>query len=307
MKKVGKILLGVVVVVVVLLLVFVLTLPLTISPIVKTAASVGGPKALGVPVTVGDVKLNALAGNLAITGVQIGNPEGYSDKEAFAVQKIDVGLDMRSLFSDTIVVKRIEIDSPAISYEIKDGKSNFDVMLANVKKSSEEEKEKEEKPKGEKDAKKVIIEEFKLTGAKVSHASALTLGKSVTLPLPPLTLKDIGKKGGGATVTEAVSEVISGVLGGLTGAATAVVDGVGGVVTGAGKAATGALKGAAAKLMGSGDDAKKAASDVADDAKETAESLKKDAKEAVEGAKESAEDAKGAVKEATKGLKNLFK
>jgi hypothetical protein len=55
MKKLGKILLGVVVVVVVLLLAVVLTLPMTIGPIVKTAASVGGPKALGVPVSVGDV------------------------------------------------------------------------------------------------------------------------------------------------------------------------------------------------------------------------------------------------------------
>ena len=144
MKKLGKILMWLVIVVVVVLLVAVLTLPMTIGPIVKTAASECGPKALGVPVSVGDVKLNALAGNLTVAQVKVGNPQGYSDKDAFAVDKVEVGLNMRSLMSDTIVVRKIQIDAPAISFESKDGKSNFDAMMANTKKASEEEKQQAE-------------------------------------------------------------------------------------------------------------------------------------------------------------------
>jgi hypothetical protein len=283
MKKLGKILLGVVVVVVVLLLAVVLTLPMTIGPIVKTAASVGGPKALGVPVSVGDVKLNPLAGNLTVSQVRVGNPQGYSDKDAFAVEKVEVGLNVKSLLSDTIVVRKIQIDAPAISFESKNGKSNFDTMMANAKKASEAEKAKSDKEK--KPGKKVVIEEFSLNGAKVSYASDLTRGRALTLPLPSLTVRDIGKASGGTTFVEALTEVLNGILGGVTKALAGAAGAAGDLLKGAGGAAAEAAKGAGDALKnvagGAGDaagDAVKAAEDAAksaaDAAKKAADSLK---------------------------------
>ncbi|MDX9866659.1 MAG: AsmA family protein [Kiritimatiellia bacterium] len=292
MKKLMKLLIGLVIVLAVLVLALVLTLPMTIGPIVKTAASVGGPKALGVPVSVGDVKLNPLAGNLTVSQVKVGNPQGYSAKDAFAVEKIEVGLNMRSLLSDTIVVRKIQIDAPAIAFESKDGKSNFDAMMANAKKSSEEEKAKA--PAGEKKpGKKVIIEEFTLNSGQVAFASGLTLGKAVTLPLPSVTVRDIGKGSGGASAAEALTQIMNGVLSGLSkavsgaaGAAGDLLKGAGGAASdalkGAGdaaKGATDALKGAASGATGTADDAVKAAENAAksaaDAAKATTDKLKK--------------------------------
>lgn len=339
MKKLGKILMWLVIVVVVVLLVAVLTLPMTIGPIVKTAASVGGPKALGVPVSVGDVKLNALAGNLTVSQVKVGNPQGYSDKEAFAVDKVEVGLNMRSLMSDTIVVRKIQIDAPAISFESKDGKSNFDAMMANTKKASEEEKQKTEKEK--KPGKKVVIEEFSLNNAKVSYASGITLGKSITVPLPSLVIRDIGKKSGGATAADALTEVINGILGGLSqavtgisGAASDLLKGVSGAADGLLKGAGDATKGATDALKGVTDGASDAASgaakalkDVAGGATDAASGAAKGVTDALknltgggaaDGAKETAadatksaegtaKDAADAAKDAAKSLKKLFK
>jgi hypothetical protein len=289
MKKLGKILMWLVIAVVVLLLVAVLTLPMTIGPIVKTAASVGGPKALGVPVSVGDVKLNALAGNLTVLQVKVGNPQGYSDRDAFAVDKVEVGLNMRSLLSDTIVVRKIQIDAPAISFESKDGKSNFDTMMANTKKASEEEKQKTEKEK--KPGKKVVIEEFSLNSAKVSYASGATLGKAITLPLPSVVIRDIGKKSGGATVTDALTEVINGVLGGLSQAVTGITGAASDLIKGVGGAADGLLKGAGDAAKGA-TDALKGATD--------------GAANAIKGVTSGASDAaSGAAKGVTDALKNL--
>ncbi len=339
MKKLGKILMWLVIVVVVVLLVAVLTLPMTIGPIVKTAASVGGPKALGVPVSVGDVKLNVLAGNLTVSQVKVGNPQGYSDKDAFAVDKVEVGLNMRSLMSDTIVVRKIQIDAPAISFESKDGKSNFDAMMANTKKASEEEKQKTEKEK--KPGKKVVIEEFSLNNAKVSYASGITLGKSITVPLPSLVIRDIGKKSGGATAADALTEVINGILGGLSqavtgisGAASDLLKGVSGAADGLLKGAGDATKGATDALKGVTDGASDAASgaakalkDVAGGATDAASGAAKGVTDALksltggsaaDGAKETAadatksaegtaKDATDAAKDAAKSLKKLFK
>ena len=339
MKKLGKILMWLVIVVVVVLLVAVLTLPMTIGPIVKTAASVGGPKALGVPVSVGDVKLNPLAGNLTVLRFKVGNPQGYSDKDAFAVDKVEVGLNMRSLLSDTIVVRKIQIDAPAISFESKDGKSNFDAMMANTKKASEEEKQKTEKEK--KPGKKVVIEEFSLNNAKVSYASGITLGKSITVPLPSLVIRDIGKKSGGATAADALTEVINGILGGLSqavtgisGAASDLLKGVSGAADGLLKGAGDATKGATDALNGVTDGASDAASgaakalkDVAGGATDAASGAAKGVTDALksltggsaaDGAKETAadatksaegtaKDATDAAKDAAKSLKKLFK
>ena len=238
MKKLVKILVGIVVALVVLLLAVVLTLPLTIGPIVKTAASVGGPKALGVAVSVGDVKLSPLSGSLVISQVKVGNPKGYSDKDAFAVDKVEVGLNIKSLLSDTIIVKKVEIDSPAISFESKEGKSNFDTMLGNAKKSSADEKAQASSEK--KAGKKVIIEVFSLNNAKVSYSSGVTMGKALTIPLPSVTLHDIGKESGGTSFVDALTEVINGILSGLTQAVTGVVGAAGDLLKGLGNSASGA-------------------------------------------------------------------
>jgi len=316
MKKLGKILMWLVIVVVVVLLVAVLTLPMTIGPIVKTAASVGGPKALGVPVSVGDVKLNALAGNLTVSQVKVGNPQGYSDKDAFAVDKVEVGLNMRSLMSDTIVVRKIQIDAPAISFESKDGKSNFDTMMANTKKASEEEKQQQQTEKEKKPGKKVVIEEFSLNSAKVSYASGITLGKSITVPLPSLVIRDIGKKSGGATAADALTEVINGILGGLSqavtgisGAASDLLKGVSGAADGLLKGAGDATKGATDALKGVTDGASDAASgaakalkDVAGGATDAASGAAKALKDVAGGATDAAS---GAAKGVTDALKSL--
>lgn len=269
MKKFGKIVLGILIAVVVLTVVVILTLPLTIGPIVKTAASVGGPKVLGVTVSVGDVKLSPLAGDLMISQVKVGNPEGYSQTDAFAVEKIEVGLNLKSLLSDTIVVKKIQIDAPAIVYESKDGKSNFDTMLARAKKTSEEEKTQTTSEK--KASKKVVIEEFALNNAKVSYASGLTLGKSIKIPLPSVTLHDIGKESGGTSFVDAVTEVLNGIMSGLT------------------KAVTGTA-GAAGDLL-----------------KNLGETSSDTASDAVNAAENAAKSAGDAATKAAKSLKNLFK
>lgn len=231
MKKALKVVFIVLGIIVALLLVFVLTLPLTIAPIVKQAVAVGGPKAMGVEVSVGDVKFAPLSGRLVVSEVQIGNPEGYSDKQAFAVDEIEVALNVKSLLSDTIVINKVKIDAPAILFESKKGISNFETIKTHAQKMAKEKKEESQsKEKADKSDKKVIIEEFSLNHAKVSYASGVTLGQALTLPLPSIKIKDIGKQSEGVSGWEALTEVLNGLLGGLTQAVAEAVSATGKVV-----------------------------------------------------------------------------
>ncbi|HOM59444.1 MAG TPA: AsmA family protein, partial [Kiritimatiellia bacterium] len=235
--------------------------------------------------------------NLTVLRFKVGNPQGYSDKDAFAVDKVEVGLNMRSLLSDTIVVRKIQIDAPAISFESKEGKSNFDTMMANVKKSSAEEKDKAKAPEGEKKpGKKVIIEEFTLNNGQVAFTSGLTLGKGITLPLPSITVRDIGKESGGASAVEALTEVMNSVLGGLSKAVSGAASAAGDLLKGAGDAVSGAAKGATDALKG-------AASGAADAAKGVTDTLKGATSGATDAAKGVTDTLKGVTSGATDAAK----
>ncbi|MFA7172627.1 MAG: AsmA family protein [Kiritimatiellia bacterium] len=294
MKKLVKIIVGIIVVLLVVLLGAILTLPLTIAPLVKSAAATFGPKVLGVDVSIGDVKLRPIAGQLTISGIKIGNPAGYSSKDAFAAKTIDINLKTISLIKgDVVEIKKILIDAPELSYETKDGRSNFDAMLAKAQSAEKSESSKPPKDSPDKKAKKkVIIDEFILTGSKVSYASSLTFNKPITLPLPPVKLHDIGKASGGATVIEALNQVFESIVGALKEAMTKLATGSLDALKGVRKAATNALGNVAQGGSGAvGDISKKAA--------EAADSLGKGASDAAEAAEE-------AVKDASKMLKGLF-
>ena len=263
MKKALKIVVGIVVVLLILLLGAVLSLPITIGPLVTKGVAAGAPKVLGVEASVGDVKLKPLAGRLILSDLRIGNPKGYSDKAAFAVKTVDIDLKTLTILKgDVLHIEKILIDSPAISYEIKDGVSNFDTMIANAQTAEETEDSKATKDAPDKKPKKkIIIDEFVLNGSKVSYASKITFGKPVTIPLPSLTLHDIGKASGGASMIEALNEVSVAIIVGLknaiaklAGKSVDVLKGTGGAAVDAAgdaaHAAEDAVKGATKKLKG---------------------------------------------------------
>lgn len=293
MKKVFKIFVGIIVVLLVVLLGVILTLPMTIAPLVKSAAATFGPKTLGVSVAIGDVKLRPIAGQLTISDIKIGNPEGYSSKDSFAVKTININLKTASLIKgDVIEIKQILIDAPEISYETKDGRSNFDTMLAKAKSAEKSEDKKPTDSPDKKAKKKVIIDEFILTGSRVSYSSSLTFNKPITLPLPPVKINDIGKASGGASMIEALNQVIGSIIGGLKDAITKLATGSMDALKDVSKTATDALSNVA--KGGS-----EAVGDISKKATDAAGSLGK-------GASDAADAAGDAVKETSKKLKGLF-
>ncbi|MBP5319876.1 MAG: AsmA family protein [Kiritimatiellae bacterium] len=284
-KKGFKIIMGLLVTVVVLVVALVVALPVIISPVVKQV----GPKLLGVPVSVESVGVNPFTGSLAIKDVKIGNPEGFSEKEMFAVNTISVKMDLASLKSDTIIIKDITILEPAIRYEkpLK-GKSNFETLLDNLGSGEKDQKEpsaekKDEKKEGE--GKKVVIEHFLLKGSKMVVATGVTLGAGVPVPTPDIELNNIGKKGGGITAIEATREVLTSMVTGLAKAAASIV-------TGAAEAAGTVVKGTAGAIG----DAASGLKNLVTGGDKAAKDAKKDAKEAGKEAKEAGKGLLNAVK-----------
>jgi uncharacterized protein involved in outer membrane biogenesis len=256
MKKLKKILLISVAVVAVLLV----ALMLSLGAIIKTAVTTAGPKLAGVPIQLAKVTVNPLGGLVHIQGLIIGNPQGFNTPSAMELGEFKVNLAMGSLFTDTIVIKQILIDAPQITYEKSLKSSNLSTLQENLAPKGAAAPKAEAAPAPEKKngaAKKVIIEDFQLNGAKVNVTITALGGKTMALPLPDIKMKDIGKSSGGASPAEVISEVFNSITKAVTEAAAKSVDIGGKALKDAGGAATDAAKGATDAAKGAVDSVKK--------------------------------------------------
>ncbi len=182
-----------------------------LGPIIKKAVNTYGPRITKTDLHVKDVDVSLFSAEAKIKEFFLGNPKGFKAPEAIRVESIFVSLDKGSLTKDTIVIKRVEIRSPLVTYE-KSGKSdNFQTILKNVTGSAAKEASPPEGQGAEKGpGKKLIIEDLVITGGKVKLFTDIPgLGtRSVTASLPAIHLKGIGKDKGGETPAQAIKKIL---------------------------------------------------------------------------------------------------
>ncbi len=207
MKK--WILIGVCVVLVIIVVIVVLGLS-NLGPIVKSAVNTYGPKITKTEVRLGDVDISIFSAEAKLKDFFLGNPGGFKSPEAMRVGSIYANVDEKSLTGDTIVIDKIEVLRPNITYEKVRGTDNFQAILNNVKGSSKEAKTSRKESAKEGEGKKLIIKNFIVKEGKVNLAVSTALGgKTITADLPDIHLKDIGKGKGGATPEEVFEKVFA--------------------------------------------------------------------------------------------------
>jgi hypothetical protein len=256
MKKSKKIML--IAVGVVLLLVVVLMLSL--GQIIKAGVNTAGPRLAKVPVHLNSVVVNPLTGVVRIKGLIVGNPEGFNTPSAMELNDFKLNIKMSSLFSKAIVIEEILIDAPQITYEKSLKSSNLSTLQANLAPKDATTPKPDAAPAPEKKkgaAKKIIIEDFQLNGAKVHVTITALGGKKMTLPLPDIQMKDIGKDSGGANPAEVISEVFDSITKAVMGAVSSAGDIAGDALKNVGGAASDAAKGATDAAKGAADSIKK--------------------------------------------------
>ena len=193
--KVGKIVKFILIGILFLIIVLVILFKIKGEEIIATAAETAGTKALNVAVNIDDMDLKILGGEGAIKGLSIANPAGFNNPFLMQMQEGQVKVNIKSLLSDTIVVDKIHLDNLHVTFEQKGLTSNIKVITDNIKKSQPAEEEKPEPEAEEKAGKKVVISDLQITNAKLSIKLLPVPGKSdtVTIPLPTISMQDIGK------------------------------------------------------------------------------------------------------------------
>jgi hypothetical protein len=225
MKKLliaGGVLLAVVVAVIILLVG-------NIDTIIKKGVETVGPKILQAPVTLNDVDISVSSGSGELKGLTIGNPAGYKTEYAFQLGGISVDLDVKSVTTDKVHIRNVLINAPQIIYEgVLGKKNNLSQLQANVASftgASEDKDKKADSSENENSGagKKVQIDYIKIADGSISVSTDMLQGKALTVPLPTIELRDIGKDKE-ATVSDALKQILAAVN-------NAVLPAVQGVVT----------------------------------------------------------------------------
>lgn len=212
---------------------------LRLGAVVKAAVEAAGPRVAGVEVRLASVSISPFSGRGSLRGLFVGNPQGYKTASAVKVGSVRVAVDLRSLLSDTLVVREVVVEAPEITYELGPGGSNIARIQKNVE-AFVPASPKGEKPAAPKKEKKVIVDLFAVREGKVNFSAAVLGGKELSIPLPALELRDIGRKSNGASAKEVLSQV-TGEVGRGVGKAVA---GGGDLLKGGAKALEGVAGGA---------------------------------------------------------------
>ena len=238
----------------------------SVDTVVQTAVEEFGSRATKTTVTLDEVDISS-SGVGALRGFTLGNPQGFKTDSAARLGEIKVDIDIGSVTEDTVIIREIAINAPQITYELGPGGSNIDVIRRNVAAFTGAGGGKGgggEKAEG---GRKLIIQNLIIRDGKISVSATFLKGKTMTVPLPAIHLKDIGKEKGGASPGEVVDKIMAEVSKGAAGAVSSL---------GLGKAMDAATQGA--------------------------EGMKKALEEGAGGAQEAIEKGAGSVGGALKGL-----
>lgn len=244
-----KIIIGTLAGVLLVVVIAVVIVAAKLDTIVETAIETVGPKLTKTTLQLEKVSIRPLSGGGSVNGLVLGTPEGYKAEYTIKMDKAELSISPGSLLGDKVVVKSIIVESPEIILEGGLKENNLTAIQNNVTAAVGGGGAATTPPPAAEDAaaqKKLQVDHFKFTGAKVHLRLSMLAGKNVTITAPDIELKDLGTGPDGITVAElvkrAMSELTADVL-------TAAAKSVGELGKEAGKAATEAV-GAATKESG---------------------------------------------------------
>jgi hypothetical protein len=157
-----------------------------IDAIAKTGVERATTTALGVNTSLGAMDIAILGGECEMEKLRIDNPSGYKTDYFFAMDHAAIAVNLGSLTGDKVVVPRLELEGLVINLEKQQGKSNYEVILENLRKQQSTEPTPDEKAEG----KKFVVERLVIRDITVN--AQLFDMVPTAIVVPEIILEDIG-------------------------------------------------------------------------------------------------------------------
>lgn len=213
MKKIILIVAGVAVVLVIALVV---VLTLSLDSLVKKGVETVGPQITKTEMKLDKASISILSGSGALHGFLIGNPEGYKTPAAIKVGEASLGVQPMSVLSDKIHITHVRVVGPEVTFEGALGsKNNLNKIMENVEAATGGGATSTDKPASQPAdsgaSKKLQVDEFVISGAKVNVTLTALGGRTLTLSIPDIRFTNLGSGPEGITAGELTKIVLKGI------------------------------------------------------------------------------------------------
>ena len=280
-KMVMRIVFGVVVVLILALVV----VWLMIDSIAKAGIEHGGTYALGVTTRVDEVDVNLMGGEVQIEGLRIDNPEGYEAKKLMKSGEFDLGVKGPSLFTDTVVVNKFELNELDVYIEENEKTNNVSEILDNVKERMKKDEDKE--PSGKKLKIDTIVVRDITAHVKLRHKA-----EPIEVKVKEIRLENVSSEDG-LPMSELIRQLFPAIIIGVVNEGGSVIgSALSNQLTKDMTGFVGELGGDAAKMVGQ--------------LGGVGEKVSKDASKMIEDLGKSVDDVKKGVDDALKGIKGIL-
>lgn len=160
---------------------------------------------LGVPVTIGNIKISLEDKKVTVNNIEIANPGGYKKPNAIEINSIIIAA--QSLSKELLNFARVNVNGTHVNLEVSGKGTN----LGDLKKNMVAQKAKKEPKKNDKKI-KIIVQKFSLTQAQLNPSVTLLKKDLAYINVPDIHLTGIGEKQGGIVAQEALQQIMDAVL-----------------------------------------------------------------------------------------------
>ncbi len=177
-----------------------------VDSIVKRSIESVGSQMTGVDVSVGKVTLALREGRGEIGGLEVDNPKGFEERHAFTLGSVVLAVDPATVTKDVLVIRELTIEAPDVSYEDASNGSNIEVIQRNAEAYAKAHPTDAPKDSASEDAPRLIVESLQIQNGKVRLADIR--GKDGVVDLPPVRMRNLGKREGGLTSAQLAQAVV---------------------------------------------------------------------------------------------------
>lgn len=169
--------------------------------IVQEVIEEAGTEMLGEPVTVRSVSISLTNGSGEIGGLRIGNPEGFTDPDAFSMDRILLDIDLSSVAGSPKRLNEFVLEAPKVFLEItEEDRVNLEELALHLEAKIKEMPEpEEEEPVTEEEAAAatlLAVNHLRIAGVQLTVRHPELEGGMRELTLPDIDLKNVGGTGG---------------------------------------------------------------------------------------------------------------
>jgi len=214
---------------------------LYVDSLAKGALEQGASETFGTKTTLGSFKLGLLSGRVGVRNLRVRNPEGWEEKDFFAIGKGRFSVGLRTFLEDEVVAPELVLEDVALSLERTATGSNYDQILSHMKQGPP--------PPPDAEPKRFVIRDVRILDvhAKLRFAGPGGLGKALDVQIPEIHLRNVGSESQGGVVA---SQVWSTVLRAVLSAVVREGGGVAGFITGDLGGRLGSVGGVPVEILG---------------------------------------------------------